>query len=174
MMGKICFSLPLDLAEGQQGTLLLEECKESLKEVYAGHWCWAPRSGEQQKGGTPNHSPWGRAGEGGREETQLELGWSWETGMIHSITEEAEEEEGYLGLERGTAAEMKMGFHLWHFLWLRAAVSAYPTGRWRTEPLQQLPGQRRQPHSGQETGSARKAVQGPEGRAWHLWERAES
>lgn len=119
MMGKICFSLPLDLAAGQQGTLRQEECRESLKEEYAGHWCWAPQNDEQQKGGTPNHSLWGQAGEGGREEMQPGLGWSWEKGMIRSIMEEVEEEGGYQDLEKEIAVEMRMGFHLWRFLWLR-------------------------------------------------------
>lgn len=128
MRGKICFSLPPDLAAGQQGTLLLEEYKESLKEEYAGRWCWAPQIGEQQKGGTPNHSLWRQAGEDGREEMQPGQGWSWETGMIRSIMEEVEEEEGYRGLEREIAVEMKMGFHLWHFLLLRVEVSVCPTG----------------------------------------------
>lgn len=35
-MMKICFSLLPDLVVRQQGTLLLVECAESLKEVYAG------------------------------------------------------------------------------------------------------------------------------------------
>lgn len=36
-MMKICFSPLPDLVVRQQGTLLLVECAESLKEVYAGH-----------------------------------------------------------------------------------------------------------------------------------------
>lgn len=35
-MRKICFSLPPALVVRQRGTLLLVECRESLREVYAG------------------------------------------------------------------------------------------------------------------------------------------
>lgn len=102
------------------------------------------------------------------------LGWSEVKGRIHLITEEVEEEEGCLGPAKEMAAGMKMGSHLWHLLWLMVEVSEYPIDRLHTEPLQQLPGQHQRPRSEQETESARKAVQGPEGQVWHLWGRAES
>lgn len=81
---------------------------------------------------------------------------------------EEEEEEGCLGLVKETAVGMKMGSHLWHFLLLRAEVSAYPIDHLHMEPLRQLPGQHQQPHCEQETESAGKAVRGPEGQVWHL------
>ncbi len=174
MMRKICFSLPPDLVVRQRGTLLLVECAGSLQEVYAGRWCWAPQGGERQKGGNPSHSLWRQVGEAEREETQPALGWSGVKGRIHLITGEVEEEEGCLGLVRETAAGMRMGSHLWHFLSLKAEVSACPNDRLHTEPLQQLPGQHRRPRSEPETESAGKAVRGPEGQVWHLWGRAES
>lgn len=87
---------------------------------------------------------------------------------------EVEEEEGYLGLVTETAVGMKMGSHLWHFLSLKAEVSACPIDRSHTEPLQQLPGRHLRPRSEQETENAGKAVRGPEGQVWHLSGRAES
>lgn len=87
---------------------------------------------------------------------------------------EVEEEEGCLDLVKETAVGMKMGSHLWHFLLLKDEVSACPIDHLHMEPLLQLPGQHRQPHSEQETESAGKAVQGPGGQVWHLWGRAES
>lgn len=173
-MRKIYFSLPPSLVVRQQGTLLLGECTGSLTEVYAGRWCWVPQGGGRQKGETPSHSLLRQAGEGEREETQPELGWYEVKGRIHLITGGVEEEGGCLGLVKETVAGMRMDFHLWHFLSLKAEVSACPIDHLHMEPLQQLPGQHQQPHSEQETESARKAVQGPEGQVWHLWERAES
>lgn len=173
-MRKICFSLPPDLVARQQGKLLLGECMASLKEVYAGRWCWVPQRGERQKGETPNHSLWRQASEGETEEKQPEMGWYEVKGKIHLIVGVVEEEVGCLGLVKEMAAGMRMDFHLWHFLLLKAEVSVCPIVRLRMEPLQQLLGQRQQPHSEQETESARKAVQGPEGQEWHLWGRAES
>lgn len=117
-MRKTCFSLPPDLVVRQQGTLLLGECAGSLKEVYAGHWCWAPQGGERQKGETPSHSLWRQAGEGEREEMQPELGWYEVKERIHLITGIVEGEGGCLGLVKEIAAGMRMDFHLWHFLWL--------------------------------------------------------
>lgn len=101
----------------------------SLQEVYAGRWCWVPLGGERQKGETPSHSLWKQAGEGEREETQPGRGWFAATGRIHLIMGEAEEEGGCLGLERETAAGTRTGSHLWHFLSLKAEVSACPTDR---------------------------------------------
>lgn len=173
-MRKICFSLPPDLVVRQRGTLLQGECAGSLWEVYAGRSCWASQGGERQKGEIPSHSLWRRADEGEREETRPGPGWSGVRGRIRLITGEVEEEEGCPGLVKGTAAVTRTGSHLGRFLSLRAEVSACPIDRSHTEPLQRLPGQRRRPRSGQETGSAGKAVQGPEGRVWHLWGRAES
>lgn len=169
-----CFSLPPDPVVRQRGTLLLGECVGNLQEVYACRWCWAPQGGERQKGETPSHSLWRRVEEGERKEMQPGLGWSLVKGRIHLITGEVEEEEGCLGLVKETAVGMRMGSLLWHFPSLKAEVSACPIGRLHTEPLQQLPGQHRRPHSEQETESAEKAVRGPEGQVWHLWGRAVS
>lgn len=99
------------------------------------------------------------------------LGWSEVKGRIHLITVE---EEGFRGPVKETAAEMRMGYHLWHHLSLKAVVSKCPIDHLRTEPLQQLPEQRRPHRSEQETESAGKEVRGPEGQAWHLWGRAEN
>ena len=107
-------------------------------------------------------------------ETQPGLGWSGVRGKIHLITGAVEEEEGCQGLVKERAVGMRMGSHLWHFLLLKAGVSMCPIGRLHTEPLQQLPGQHRRPRSEQETESAGKAVQGPEGQVWHLLGRDES
>lgn len=173
-MRKICFSLPPDLVVRQRGTLPPGECVGSLHQVYAGHWCWAPQGGERQKGETPSHSLWSQVGEGERREMQPGLGWSLVKGKIHLTRGEVEEEEGCLGLVKETAVGMRTGCLLWHFLSLKAEVSACPIGRLHTEPLQQLPGQHRQPRYEQETGSAGKAVRSPEGQVWHLLGRAES
>lgn len=102
------------------------------------------------------------------------LGWSGVKGRIHLITEEVEEEEGCLDLVRETAVGMRMGFHLWRCLLLKAEVSAFPIDHLHMEPPPQLPGQRQRPHSEREIESAVKAVRGPEGQAWHLWGRAGS
>lgn len=170
-MRKICFSLPPALVVRQQGTLHLVGCMGSLREAYAGRWCWGPQDGEQQRGETPIHSQWRKAGEDEREEMQPGLGWSGGKGRIHLIREE---EEGFLGLVKETAAERRTGSRLWHHLLLKAEVSECPIGHLHTEPLQQLPEQHRQHRSERETESAGKEVQGPEGQAWHLWGRAES
>lgn len=50
------------------------------------------------------------------------LGWCEVKERIHLITGGGEEEEGCLGLAREMAAGMKMDFHLWHFLSLKAEV----------------------------------------------------
>lgn len=172
-MRKICFSLLPDLVVRPRGTLLLGECVGSLQEVYGGR-CWPCQGGERQKGETPSHSLWRQAGEGEREEMQPGLGWSGVKGRIHLIMGGVEEEEGCLGLVKETAVGMRKGSHLWHFLSLKAGVSACPIDRLHMEPLQQLPGQHRRPHSEQETESAGKAVRGLEGQVWHLWGRDES
>lgn len=75
------------------------------------------------------------------------LGWSGEKVMIRLIMEEVEAEEGCLGLAKEMAAGTRMGFLLWHILLLRAEVSAFPIDHLHTEPLRQLPGQHRRPHS---------------------------
>lgn len=102
------------------------------------------------------------------------LGWSGVKGRIHLIMGEVQEEEGCLGLVKETAVGMRMGSHLWHFLSPKAEVSACPSDRLHMEPLQRLQGQHQQLRSERETGSAGKAVRGPEGQVWHLWGRAES
>lgn len=173
-MRKICFSLPPALVVRQRATLLLGECMGSQREVYAGRWCWEPRDGEPQRGETPNHSLWRQAGEGERGEMRPGQGWSEVKGRIHLITEEVEEEEGCLGPVKVIVVGMRMDSHLWHFLSLKAEVSECPIDHLHMEPLLQLPEQHQQPHSEQETGSAGKAVQGPEEQVWHLWGTAES
>lgn len=170
---KICFSLPPDLGVRLRGTPLRGECAGILKEVCGGR-CWAFRGGGRQKGETPSHSLWRQVGEDERAETPPGLGWFGVKGRIHLVTGGAEEEEGCLGLEKETAVGTRRGSHLWHFLWPKAGVSAFPTGRLHTELLPQLPGQHRRPRSEQETESAGKAVRGLEGRAWHLSGRVES
>lgn len=173
-MKKICSSLPPDLVVRRRGTLLLGECVESLKEACAGRSCWAAQGGGRKRGETPSHSLWREAGEGEREEMQPGLGWYEVKGSIHLIMKEVREVGGCPDLVKETAAVKSMDFHPWHFLSLKAEVSAFPIDRSHMEPLQQLPGQHQRPHSEQETESARKAVQGPEGPVWHLWGRAES
>lgn len=102
------------------------------------------------------------------------LGWSEVMGRIHLIMEEAAGEEGCLGPVKVIVVGKRMGSHLWHFLSLKVEVSECPIDHLHMEPLLQLPEQHQQPRSEQETGSAGKAVQGPEGQVWHLWARAES
>lgn len=172
-MRKICFSLLPDLAVRLRGTPLRGECAGILK-VACGGRCWAFQGGECQKGETPSHSLWRQVGEDEKEETPPGLGWFGAKGRSRLITGGAEEEEGCLGLEKETAVGTTKDSHLWRFLWLKAEVSAFPTDRSHMELLPQLPEQHRQPRSEQETESAEKAVQGPEGRAWHLSGRVES
>lgn len=172
-MRKICFSLLPDLVVRLRGTPLRGECAGTLKEAYGGR-CWAFQGGERQRAETPSHSLWRQEGEDEREEMPPGLGWFGVKGRIHLITGGAEEEEGCLGLEKETAVGTRKGSHLWRFLGLKAEVSAFPTDRLHTELLPQLPEQHRQPRCEQETESAGKAVQGLEGRAWHLSGRVES
>jgi len=128
-MRKICFSLPRDLVVRQRGTLLPGECVGNLQQVYVGHWCWAPLGGERRKGETPSHSLWRQVGEGERKEMRPGLGLSLVKGRIHLIKGDVEEEEGCLGLVKETAVGMRTGCLLWHFLLLKAEVSACPIGR---------------------------------------------
>lgn len=74
------------------------------------------------------------------------LGWSGVMGTIRLTVGGVEEEEGSPGLEMEMAAGTRKGSHLWLLLWLKAEVLVSPSDRLHTEPLQQLPGQRRQLH----------------------------
>lgn len=140
----ICFSPPPDLAAMQQGKQLLGECVGNLEGGCGGH-CWACLHVEHRMGKIPSHSLW-REGEHEREEIKPALGWSGGTGTIRLTVGGVEEEEGSLGLEMETAAGTRKGTHPWPLLWPKAEVLASPSDRLHTEPLQQLPGQRRQLH----------------------------
>lgn len=139
---RICFSPPPDLAAMQQGKQLLGECVETLEGGYGGH-CWACLHVEHRRGKIPSHSLW-RAGEHEREEIKPVLGWSGVTGTTRSTAGGVEEEEGSRGLEMETAAGTRKGSRPWPLPWLKAEVLASPSDRLHMEPLQQLPGQRRQ------------------------------
>lgn len=104
-------------------------------------------------------------------ETQTELGCSVVVGRSHSTKGEVED---YLELVKERVVEMRMDSPLWHFLWLKDEVAAYPTAHLHMEPLQQLPGPPQQPHCEQETETAVKGVLDLEGLVWHLWEMAEN